>query len=99
MNKTLIERIIGINWRTSITGLLETIVVLGAAWAMLPEETRENPWVWGPALAAALLKTIKESQTKDKQVAGNPSEGHVIGKRDEPPRVIPPPSDNEPPKL
>ena len=89
--KTPWETIAGINWRTSLIGFCETIVVLGGAYMFLPESVRDNPLAITVALAGALLKTLKEAQTKDKQVTGTPGTGYIVGpKADETPRYIAP---------
>jgi len=76
--KTTWENIAGINWRTSIIGFLETVVVLGGAYMFLPDSIRDNPIAITVALAGALLKTLKESQIKDKQVSGAPGTGYIV---------------------
>lgn len=87
--KTLIEKIFGVNWRTTLSGLLTTLTVLYGAWLALPEATRTNPSVWIPAILAALFKTVQDVNGKDKQVTGAPGTiVKVAPSKDEMPRVI-----------
>jgi len=88
--KAFLEKLMGPSWRTSSAGLIETIVVLGGAWLALPEDIRTNPKVYVPALLAALVKFLKDSQTKDKAVSGNASEGFTVAQKDGETKVIPP---------
>lgn len=95
--KTLIERIAGVNWRTTITGILTTLTVLYGAWIALPETTRTNPAVWIPAILAALFKTLQDVNGKDKQVSGTPATGQIVGPSEtEKPRVIDAPTQPRP---
>ncbi|HEX2746994.1 MAG TPA: hypothetical protein VHM91_03260 [Verrucomicrobiales bacterium] len=77
--KTAIEKLLGVNWRSTLTGILTTLTVLCGAWLALPEDTLANPRVWIPALLAALLKTLGDTNAKDRQVSGNPGTGFVVG--------------------
>ncbi len=96
--KTPWEILVGVNWRTSLIGLLETIVALGAAYALLPDSVRNDPLAITVALCVALLKTLKESQTKDKQVTGTPGTGYIVGTKNTDTRHIAPEGETQKPE-
>ena len=87
--KALLEKLLGVSWRTSASGLVETVIILGTVWLALPEETRTDPKVFIPAIIGALVKTLKDLQTKDKAVSGNASQGYMIAEKGET-KIIPP---------
>lgn len=62
--------IFGANWKTSISGYIETACVIVIALCALPSDIWMNPKVWIPAVALLIAKTIKDSLTKDKNVTG-----------------------------
>jgi hypothetical protein len=87
--QSFLEKLFGPSWRTSTTGLIETAILLGGAWLALPEATRSDPKVFIPALVAALVKTLKDLQTKDKAVSGNATQGYMVAEKGET-KIIPP---------
>jgi hypothetical protein len=76
---------LGANWRTSVSGYLETVCVIVIALCALPTDVWTNPRVWIPATALVIAKTIKDTLTKDKNVTGGniqqTSDGSVAGNK------------------
>lgn len=81
MKTSLIERIFGANWRTSlsgigtaITGALTALAGLpyeqGGIAVMIPPDWKPVVFKWA-GIATVILFIIKSTQGKDKQVAGN----------------------------
>ena len=88
--KTLIEKLLGVNWRTTLRGIRTTASVLCGVWLTLPPEMLRDPRVWVPAVIAALLKTVGDANGKDRQVSGTPGTGTIVGTKGEEPRIIDP---------
>ena len=60
----------GPNWRTSVSGMMETLCIIIIAVCSLPSEIWANPKVWMPAVGLLVAKTVKDFLTKDKAVTG-----------------------------
>lgn len=71
--------IFGANWRTSVSGYIETACLVIIALCALPTEYWANPRVWIPAVALIISKTIKDTLTKDKNVVGGSVQQDVSG--------------------
>ena len=57
--------LLGPNWRTTLSGVLSTVIALVAAYHAFPEEIRSDPKVYIPALIAALARIVQAHATKD----------------------------------
>lgn len=68
--KDLLVSVFGANWRTSISGITETICIIIMGLAVLPREVWQDPSVWLPAAALLVAKSFKDYITKDKEVTG-----------------------------
>jgi hypothetical protein len=79
----MLERFIGANWRTTLTGFGSALTALLAFLAALPHELGDVAEIFPPewkariavtgALATAILRIVKSSITKDARVSGNGS--------------------------
>jgi hypothetical protein len=104
MAKTLIERLFGVNFRTTLSGAGVAIMGLLAALAAAPYTLGDVAMIippeWKPALfkvsavAAVILKIINASVTKDRAVSGTAGTGYAVTKQTDNPdhtvRYIPP---------
>lgn len=79
----MLERLIGANWRTTLTGILSSLTALLTILAALPYELGDAATIFPPewkariavtgALATAILRVLKSAATKDARVSGNGS--------------------------
>lgn len=79
----MLEKLIGANWRTTLTGILSALTSLLTILAALPGELGDIAYVFPPewkariavtgAVATALLRVLKSALTKDARVSGNGS--------------------------
>lgn len=92
---TVMEQWLGVNWRTKLAGLAETLGVLAVGLAVIPPEHWQHPRLWIPAVLAAIAKTMKDLNTKDKQVSG----GSVLAKSSREVRVVEPKPVKLPPEV
>jgi hypothetical protein len=59
---------LGINWRTTLTGLVETLIGAVMAVSVLPPETWLDKRKLALALLLIVLKTVRDALTKDAAV-------------------------------
>lgn len=69
----------GANWKTSVSGYIETACIIIIAMCALPSEVWMNPKVWIPAVALIVAKTVKDTLTKDKNVTGGSVQQDLTG--------------------
>ena len=98
--KTLVEKLFGMNWRSTVSGAATALTAfltalaaapyqLGEVALIIPPEWKARLFLWS-AIATVILKIINSAVTKDRAVSGTPSEGFMVGpKKDEPPRLVP----------
>jgi hypothetical protein len=65
----VMQSALGLSWKTSVTGYIETICLIIMAVVVLPIDWSQ-PRAWIPAVLLVAAKTIKDSLTKDKNVTG-----------------------------
>lgn len=97
--KALLEKLVGVNFRTSLAGMVETGIIVATAILMLPAEIWNDWRAVSLAILAILSKTVKDFQTKDKAVSGNAAEGYSVAQKDGTAVELPPKQAIEPPKL
>ena len=61
-------KLFGPNWRTSLSGLAETICLIVIGLCVLPADVWQNPRVYLPAAGLIIAKTVKDWLTRDKGV-------------------------------
>lgn len=66
----MIEKLLGANWRTSLSGLSETFLMIVTGITIIPEETWQDRRKLSLAIAFVVAKSIKDFATKDARVAG-----------------------------
>ena len=98
---TILEKTLGINYRTTLTGSASALLALLAALAAFPDSLGSysslipQPWrdkiFLASALSAALLRIIAAASTKDARVAGTgaPLDPYRVDDGNITPRKIP----------
>ncbi len=66
-----LELLLGVNWRTTVSGWAFNIGAIIVALSVLPKSVWQNPSVAIPAVLGILAKFVQDWNTKDKQVSGN----------------------------
>jgi hypothetical protein len=98
----LIERLLGPNWRTTLSGTMTAVMSGVAAIAALPYTMGGDALLIPPewkstvfrisAAAAVISKVWNAMSQKDRQVSGTPGTGQVVGIKNEEPRKVEPQS-------
>lgn len=82
---------LGANWKTSVSGYMETLCAIVIALCVLPADYWSNPRVWVPGSLLVIAKTIKDSLTKDRNVTGGAVQQDVEGGIAQPQAATPAP--------
>ena len=104
--KSWIEKLCGVNWRSTTSGI-GTAIMAFLAWLAQLNYTLENvnginlgaivPVEWKSkmtllcGIAALILGCIKAVVSKDRAVSGNKAEGYVVAKNDTVAAILPEP--------